>query len=253
MVEQKRASLTEFAKGGLLDDVDVVFSDVRAEMYDYNGSVIPPNPALGITLVYGEGEDDVTRQYWSIGKHEDWMASEDGSYIVKVGTKDMLSESCNYFLLYKSLKEAGYPVEQLDGDKGFAALNGLKCHMIRVAAPTRAGLDKKKKINPATGKAYEDTVLIVQSILGAQGEGPKAEAPKQDAAPAADVEAQAIEVVNKYLAANGKLEKKDLPTKIYEMLKENPAKNVILQMLFKDEFVSQHFNVVEGVIFAKDK
>lgn len=253
----KRASFNPdtFVKGGLIDDIDATLTGVKCEMYDYNGNVIPPNPALGVDIVYGEGEDDMTRQYWSAGNHQDWAASEDGKFFIPVGQKTAFSQSCNMFHLFKSLKEAGFDMAKLDGDDGVTALNGLRVHMIRIAAPKRSGLATKKKVNPATGKEYDDTILVVQSILGAEGAGakdePKAES-KAGATDAGDAEKQAVDVVKKYLAANGKLEKKELPTKIYEMLKDNPAKNVILQILFKDEFLNANFNVVEGVIFAKE-
>lgn len=250
MAKKKGVSLNpnDFVSGGLIDDVDCTFENVKFEMYDYNGKVSPANPSLGIDIRYGDAEDDKTRQYWSAGSHKDWAASDDGSMLVSVGQATALRKSTNLFNLLKSLCECGFQSDELD-EGVVTCLEGLKCHVMRIPAPKRAGLQKGARVNTATGEAFTDTILVVSQIYG----GPESE--KQEAVSknekAADVEAEAVAALKKLLDEKGSIAKKDLPTTLFAKLPDTPNRNPIMTLVFKDEFLAAHFNVVDGNIFPK--
>ena len=65
---------------GLLDNVDVTFAEVRVVLWDYNGKVSVPVPALKVSMELDDGI--AQEQYYSLGKATDWQPNEDGTQIV---------------------------------------------------------------------------------------------------------------------------------------------------------------------------
>lgn len=246
--------------GGLIDDVDVTFKNCRFELFDYNGKA-EPVPALKLVLdVAGE---DMT-QYYSMGSTKDWIPGEDGKQLLSVGSATSIRLSSNGGVLLVSLVNAGFPADKLGDD--ISILEGLQCHMIQVPEPTR-NMKKTKDQEEKEKKFGPKTILIVSEVqvlpwekkkpAGAGTTKPKGAPAKPKAAskPAAeeggDIEAKSTEFILEVLAEAGTITKKELPAKIFALRKDDPDKNEMIKLVFKDEFLSAGpWNYDDGVLVA---
>jgi len=231
------------AGGGLLDDVNVEFTECRFEMFDYGGKA-PEAPSFHAKLVdIDDGEEH--EQYWSIGKASDWEIIEDGAALYPAGKKvKAVNVSSNFGQLLVSLGNAGFPSEIMDKGSVFA-LNGLKAHVIRVEMK-RKGL---KRSAEQEEKGYEQTCLTVDEIIALPGEAASAAAETQAASEDEVVEA-AVKFVTGVMGDEG-VAKKDLPKLAFDKIKDEDARNAILEYIFSDEFLKEHFNLTKGVITTK--
>ena len=248
--------------GGLIDDVDVSFKDCLFEMFDYQGKVAVPIPALKATMVTEDGDE--MDQFWSMGSANDWIPSEDGSQIVAVGSATGIRSSSNGGIFLKSLIDAGFPVDKLGDD--ITVLDGMQAHVIQVPAPKRAGIKKAKR---ADGKEYEDTILIIGEIKTmpwekskpkgapkgkAAGKGkakPKAKSAEEAHAQDEDLEAKATAAILEILEEAGTVSKKELPGKIFQTMKADPDRNAVVKLVFSDEFLgSGPWDYDDGVLVS---
>jgi len=243
--------------GGLIDDVDVTIDKARFELFDYNGTVIPGVPALALHMTDPEGEEVV--QYYSMGKPEDWEPSEDGTTLEAIGSATAIRMTSNGGILLKSLIDAGFPVDKLGDD--ISSLDGMKAHVIQIPAPKRTGIKEKPR---ADGKVYEKTILVIGEILTLPWEEdeekpkskakakakPKAKAKaKAKAKPEAeeveeeagddDVGAKAVAAILEILEDAGTVTKKELPAKIFQVMKTDPDRNAVVKLVFDDEFLAE--------------
>jgi len=244
--------------GGLIDDIDVTFTECAFEMFDYNGTVTPGSPSLKVKMADEDGTE--MEQYYSMGSAQDWIPSEDGSQLVAVGKATNIKTSTNGGILLKSLVDAGFPAEKLGDD--ITILNGLVAHVIRVPAPKRTGVKQSDKQKEREEKYGPPTLLIVGEIKtlpwekkspkGAPKGGAKAPAgkpaggkvaakPQTKAAPPVDdgddLTGKATAVVLEILEAAGTITKKELPAKIFQQMKTDPDRNAIVKLVFDDEFL----------------
>jgi len=257
MSDRPTASLNpeEMSSGGFFDDKEATIEDAKFEMYDFQGNS-EPAPCLGLTLRTGdedEGEEP-TRQYWSMGNREKWMPSDDGDALVNISTNDRLtlSRQSNGVFMLQSMIESGLPADRLSAGKA-SILNGIKAHWVRVPGPVR-------KFKDAPEKKSAD-ILVVDQIIAtpwdkgdeAKVTGKKAAGKKETGKPDTNLEDKAVEVMIQMLAENeGSIEKKDIPSRAYKALGNDPQKNNILALLFKPEFQLKHFSVSDkGVITLK--
>lgn len=263
--QRKGASLSpkDFISGGLLDDVDVTFKDVRFEMFDYEGKS-DPAPALGISLVTGdetEGEKPY-RQHWSCGSAENWAPSEDGMEIVPIGKDTMLRKASNLHMLFTSMFEAGVPDSVLEGGN-VGVFEGLKVHIRRKDAPKRGNLPKGGIRRGRDGKEYEkdNKIVCVEKIYepypwstkkAPTGKTDKKAAVAEKAAVSSndDLDAKGKAVLLKLIAdGNGKTSKREIPAKGFMAIGEifgdkDPDKNKVLGLLFKDPWITANGFVV---------
>ena len=236
--------------GGLIDDVDVVFEECRFEIFDYQGKSTPV-PALKVAMT-SEDIEGVMEQYYSMGSANDWIPSDDGTQLVAVGKASNIRMTSNGGIFLKALIDAGFPVEDLGDD--ISALDGLQAHVIQVPAPKRS-MKKTKDQEEREAKFGPPTLLVVSEIVALPGEKKvpagapkktsakkaapkKAAAKKEKAAPDGDVEASAVAGILAILAEVGTIAKKDLPSKIFQTMKDDPDRNAIVKVAFDDEFLS---------------
>lgn len=237
--------------GGLIDDVDVEITEARFDMFDYNGKAAPA-PALRVEMVTEEDEKDI--QYYSVGNAASWAPSDDGSQIMAIGKDTALRMTTNCGILLKSLIDAGFPGDKLGDD--ISILDGLKCHVLRIPAPKRSGLNT---VPAAEGeKKFEKTILIVSEILtlpwekaakkkaskkSSGGGAAKKKAATKKAVPAedeADLNESATEAIMGLLAENdGSITKKELAGKLFQSLKGDSNQGAIVKLGFNDEFLSE--------------
>ncbi len=242
---------SEFVEGGgLVSDVDVVLADVKFVLWDYNGRVPVPNPAIMAKMVEDEGTEHV--QYWSAGQSKDWMPSEDGRRLVAVGSGSGLNSGSNAGILLTSIVNAGFPEDKIGDD--ITVFQGTKCHVVRTAAPKRNIVKEPR----ADGRVYEDTVLTVSKIISlpwekkgvvAKGVG------KPQAASGGDgdeLNTKAVGLVMEILAGEGKpVPKQQLVTRVFQAAKSDPDRNKLVQLVHSDQFLgSGPWGYEGGVVSA---
>lgn len=237
---------------GLLDDVDVKITEAKFQMFDYGGST-QPVPALKLALDAMDGSSPL-EQYWSMGKATDWMPSDDGKELVPIGRATELTDSTNGMILLTSLINAGFPESKLDDD--ISILEGLECHINRVAAPTRKGLQNDK------GK--DKTILTITKIIKLPWDAdakPKTKSkpktntitaskskskPSTKSDDAADIDALTTEFLVEVLSdedlmrdyPDGLPKNKIAPEAIARLKSDNPHRSKILQKAFDDTFLN---------------
>jgi hypothetical protein len=223
--------------GGLVSDIDVVFQEVAFVMWDYDGKIPQANPAIKVKMVEEEGTEH--EQYWSSGNSKDWVASEDGKKLVAVGSSSGINSGSNAGILLTSIVNAGFPEDKIGDD--IKIFQGMRCHVIRQAAPKRNIVRAPR----ADGRTYEDTVLVVSKIHQLPWEK-KGAAPGKTittatsaAASDGDLSEKATGVVMEILASEGKaIPKQQLVTKVFQHVKTDPDRNKLVQLVHKDEFLS---------------
>jgi hypothetical protein len=231
--------------GGLLDDVDVKWKECLFEMWDYNGTQPTSSPALKVVMELEN--DDTAEQYFSAGSAKDWDISDDGKMLIPTGSATGLNKTSNLAILIASLVEAGFPEDKIGAD--CSVFEGLEAHMVRVPAPKRGGLAKAPR---ADGKTFEPTNLVVDKITklpwegktgkgkaGAKDTGKAGTSSKtKDEAPETDLDTEAQELVQKILESNPKgLDKKNLASAVFKLVKGQPNANVLVQLVYKEDFL----------------
>jgi hypothetical protein len=220
--------------GGLLDDVDATIEEAAFVMFDYNGKAPVPIPAAYLKLVGEDGE--AHDQYWSIGK--DFSPNEDGSGLVATGTATGINKGSNFGILMSSIVEAGFPENRLG--ESIKVLEGLKCHLARVAAPKRS----TQRAPRADGKVYDETILTINKIYqlpwekGAGkgkvgGKGAKVVGVEDSSL---DEELQEA-ITGILLEKGGEVTRQQLAAAVFQSLKENPNRNAMVKRAYEDEFL----------------
>lgn len=242
--------------GGLLDDVNATIKEARFEIFDYQGKGTPA-PSLRINLTLEDGSE--ASQNWSCGKAQDWQPSEDGKKLVAIGRATALNRQSNVALLLESIVNSGFPEDKI-GDE-ITVFEGMEAHFIRVPAPERKGIAKR---TDAQGNVIEQTILTVDKInklpwekkaAAPKGAAKAAAAPAKGApakaAPAAAAAGDLTEVASnaivEILAENPEgIAKAQLPALLFKKLATHPQKAQVLQVAFKDDFLSSGSWTYEG-------
>jgi hypothetical protein len=224
--------------GGLLNDANVTVKDASIVLWDYQGKG-PLTPAIKFVFAV-EGEDNTVEQYWSVGKATDWQPSEDGKKLVPIGKATQIVQSSNGGILLASIVNAGFPEDKITDD--ITCFVGMKGHVIRVPAPQRSGIAKAPR---ADGKSFEDTILTFDKITSFPGEkkagktGKGVATAKANEEDAGDVESEAVGVMLSILAENPEgILKSKLPAIAFKAAGNSPNKTQIVQLLYKDDFLS---------------
>lgn len=177
--------LESFEQGGLLNDVDVEFTNCRFEMFDYKGKA-DPIVAFAVDLKLDGG--DVNEQFWSCGgKDTDMKPSDDGQTIESDAGVTLKKGSAFHALVTELVK---FGVDS----KLFAKagnLTGLRAHMVR-----------RKLGNNTKADGSDNMVLVPTEILKGKGKAtaaagkPAAAATTKPAAvaaePSGDVATEAV-------------------------------------------------------------
>lgn len=208
------------------NDEDAKIIGAAIVRYDYNGKQATPVPCIRLDLV-GEDTDKPVEQYFGVGKAEDWAPSADGKKLNAIGKRTRLHKSSNAAMLFKSMYEAGVPVELLDAaSEDITALVGLEAHWVR-AKIRREGLKDKD------GKDKEFEALMVTQVVSLPGDastGAKGGVAVADKATAA---------ILKFVASNGKkgVKKADLPTMVLgdADLMSDPDRDKMLALMITDD------------------
>jgi hypothetical protein len=238
---------------GLLDDCDATVVGASFEMFDYNGKAKEAAPCLKLAL---DVAGDVAEQYYSMGSAQDWIPSEDGNQLLKVGSANSIRLSSNGGIFISNLVSVGFPADKLGEEIG--VLVGLQAHFIQTPLPERKGLKKNADQVAREEKYGPPTILVVSDILvltwekakpaggkaAAKPAGGKAKpaaakpAAKAAAPEAGGIEEKATEIVMGILAEGESLTKKELTPKIFKVMADDSDRNKVIQLTFKDEFLA---------------
>jgi len=206
------------------EDAEVVGAAVVR--YDYNGKRVPAVPAIELSLMGGDLEKPV-KQYFGVGKAEDWAPSPEGKALIAVGKRQQLHASTNAAMLFKSMYEAGVPADLLDAASvDITKLVGLRAHWVRAKI-------RREGLKDDAGKEKEGfEVLLVTAIVALPGEAGTVGA-------GSPVAAKAQAAVLKFVAAAGKkgVKKADIPALVLgdAELAADPDCNAVLTLLVKDD------------------
>lgn len=158
-----------FAKGGMLDQAML---EVIQAMFTTQG---PPTYTVpGQVFFYAKLRDladGVTNHdaWWTCGKQEDVLPSQDGAYLMKnpASNKDLaIQESTNYALLIKSLADKSYPKQLLDCGNVHKIFTGLMIKTIRFQPEGRNNMKGTKPKTDASGNSRDPLgILVCESIL----------------------------------------------------------------------------------------
>lgn len=250
MAKEKQAGASlnpeDFSEGGgLLDNVDVTWEKCRFMMWDYQGKIQTPVPALCIKMTLEDGDE--AEQYWSAGNPKDWAPSQDGTILLPQGTAESINMTSNLGILISSIVNAGFPIEKLE-DK-ISIFDGMRAHMVRQAAPKRSGLATAPR---ADGRSFDPTILVVDKILSFPWEkgaakgagGAKAAAPAADDSAAADL---AVETIMGILAETPTMPRTNLASQVFQKLKGSELRNAAVQLVYSDEFITNGpWNYADG-------
>lgn len=181
---------SQHSKGGKVPDGDYVIKSVTCEMFDYGGTV-EAGPAL--CFVFDDGSGQTHEQYYSAGKAERLVPSEDKKRMVHPrGEAATWSEGSNASLMLSSLMKAGFPSAKLTGDD-VTVFNGTRVTITAVAQQKR-GLANEKE-----GKV----ISLVTKVLALPGDKPGRPTPAAGRAPAASTSTTAATSAASTVASNG--------------------------------------------------
>lgn len=241
------------AGGPLLDDVDVKITTAEFVLYDYDGKADVEVPCLHLTLTDAEGNEH--EQYFSAGKKEDFVPTDDGEGLDAVGSKTGINSSSNAGQFLTSLVNAGVDESVLDGP--ISGLVGTSVHVKRVSQgksaniaggkerfvllaetlldedPT-AGASKPKAGAKKTAAPVKTAAKTAGKVNGAAKSGAKAAAPKEN-----PIDEDAAGYVVMALAeAGGSLTKVKLGQAIFKAIeKGDPNRQAIVQRVAQKDFL----------------
>lgn len=259
---EERISLgpDSWTEGGMVDDVDVDVVEAKFCLYDYNGQFAEgPSLMMGLKIVGGDG-DKVIAQYWSAGKVENFVPTNDGLGLKPVGKQTGLNKSCSLVILLESLLKKGFPKEKVDDIA--KVIVGSRLHMVKV---------KQKSIKDAeTGQEKDRNTLVVTNVIKWGWDGTKTAAPKAAAAtktkapaaaaaaapaeeaaeeaateanPVAEKAGAAVKAVVK--AAGGTMKRADLSTPVYKHLAKDADKSKAVKLAYDPAFLAG----LDGIIY----
>lgn len=242
----KRVSLrpSDAVQGGVIDDVDVEFTNSRFEVFDFNGK---GKPRVCLTVDFKtEGVEEPQTQYLSAANPEHFAPSDDGQFIESISDKGALVKGTGYIALMDSLIKLGLPEPTLDNGAG--ALDGLKCHIVRVPAPKLRGIVQEEgQKDPmhlvATeihelpgGKKGAKKGAVTKPAAGAKKPVAKAKEVEEEAGELSESDLELAMVVQGIVAEQGALKKTKLVTHVFKAV-DPAARTKSTQRVVKDDFL----------------
>lgn len=242
MSEEKYVSLKPSESshgGGMIAEGRYKISDAKFVMFDYNGTIQVPIPALAVEF---KNADEATGvQYYTSGDAKNFLPSEDGKRLRVVGSATGINDSTNCYMFLASLVSAGFSEDKLGAD--ISVIIGCDVEVKHEAIPSRE----------IRGKAVKEKAICVIAKLNAlPGEKPKAAAgaktPTGSTGASNKPKPNGVELTAKTTEAlvgalkdapGRQLEKKALSTAIFKRLAPTDSdRSAVLTLAIQDEYLS---------------
>lgn len=246
-----------------LDGEVAKINTARFVEFDYNGKRPDLDNittlCLNLTKLDPESLEDLGEDaldhHWKIGDIKDWMPWNEGKALNNVGSKVGLWKGCKGIWLLKSLVDAGFSDEALNGND-ISVLDGLIVSFKDVPYTSVKRIDTGDD-----GQARPNTVSVVDKIIRKaedkansggvklKGAGKKKpvtkstvatkETPSKAAESDTDVETKAVETVMELVMGkeDNSITKVELISKAFMALKGQPDMQKVSKMLCNDEFL----------------
>lgn len=159
-------------QGGLPDDLDAIITEMECVLFDYNGTLDEPVPAIRVEFTPIEEGAEPFEQHYTAGSSKRLIPSDDGGCFVPNEEENSkskgLTTGCNAHIFLTSLQDAGFPPpkEWEKPDQLGETIVGTLCHVMRVPQKQRKGLE----VAEGEGDARPKTILVVTEIHGMPGE-----------------------------------------------------------------------------------
>lgn len=245
--------------GGWLDEAIVEFNKVRFAIWDYDKGM---HQATFIKMDLTKEEDGSEHtQYLRFAADQEFVPSEDGKHLIKVGSRESLIDSTAGMLFLTSAINAGFPSAQLTTSP--ATMDGLVARLHLVDPPSNwQNMEKDKD-----GKKKQ--VLQIAEIIAYPGEkkgGKKGGTGKKggvkdkestttkdsSSAGSPDAEAAAKMFIMKTLAKDSEVAQKDLPTMAFQdetLAKDSELQLAVMDLVFDDKFhEGKPWKLEDGII-----
>jgi hypothetical protein len=248
---------SEAVAGGVVpQDVFLTVKEARFNIFAYMKKDGTPalgrdgQPARTVAMRLKTVSDEGTEfeQEYSIGDPKEFAPSEDnenaspndeGKYLVSIGQRTAISNSCNFFLYTSNLVNAGFPENKLGDD--ISVLEGLEAFHIAIPEPKRSGLAR-----PVVEGARERIISVPSQIrklpwdkVAKKGAAaPVAGKPgaKAPIGPSAEIVEAAVAYVTKQIEAadDSTVTRADLAQTMYsdKAFAKNPNRDAIAKAIF---------------------
>ena len=205
--------LPENAGGGFdVPEGDYLWKDVYADLHDYNGTVVPGEPAIFLVLQNLKSNEEFTVTYLA-GKGDFITPADDKTHFVHPDGEStpQFYKQGDAVRLMRSLLDANYPREKMEESGLVTQFIGLKAHMVPGAKNVGKEKSKEKegKTIPLVGKiiAMPEAKATAPTRTGAAakpavGTGTASRA-AQTATPANGLDETAIDYIKNELAKAG--------------------------------------------------
>lgn len=241
------------AGGAMVPEGEYDIVTARFAAWDYNGTVVPPNPALEIE--YKEGTQSY-HQWYSAGDPKSMEPTEDGKRL-KAKSQRGLNQSTNCYAFMKSLVDNGFDEAKIADD--ISVLVGARVKIAHEEAPERTIGGKKvdKRMIPVIGG-----ILAMPGDKGGdKGKGKPRPVPPtkkvngSEDAISDDLEVKAADVMIEVLKKNGgRAIMKEITKGIYNTMPAADADRAgILNLVILDSFLKSRALTDRGVIYEADK
>lgn len=201
---------------GLLDDFDGQIISATNVMTDFKGASPEDSPALKVVIGYKdeEGADKTWDALYSWGKAADWRPSKDGEspseegqYLVAVGTRANPNSTCNAMLFLDRLVKAEFSEDNITDSVSFLA--GISAHFKR----EKVERDFKDSRTVKSGPGPLFVVKYYGGGAGATSDNGQKSSPKDSKSESDPVKSEALDIILEILAENnGSIAKSKLST-----------------------------------------
>ena len=123
---------------GFLDGITVEISNARFVEWDYDGRMEKKTLFAQLTFVGPEVPKGEHIQYYSAGDLKFFEPSADGRTLVSKGTREDLTDGCNFISFMAQLVNSGFPEDQLGED--ISKIEGTCGTLVQIPQPTRDGI-----------------------------------------------------------------------------------------------------------------
>jgi hypothetical protein len=242
--------------GGILEDAIVVLRNPHFVMsntvpYGKNMQKVAPLFAVTTTETLEDGSELDHEQFISLGGVDDFIPSDDGLGLNKIGTKPSIVEDSNFLLFITSIMDAGFPTERIKSEHDITFLDGLKCHVTK-KVKERKGLDKKEQSYLFVDKIYLDEKQTgkrgVKAGTGAGAGAGKSAPTEVDEALIEEAKSSLLELLySDAIAEAGGIAKNKMIAPLLAIIKKNPKVKELTKIILSDEFLV----LQEGWVYEK--